>query len=134
MTDSPRAHVNEHRPARGYDREQGKQIGEEEQGKGREDKWDVRRQRKRWCAHDAKCPRGRAIATTRVRRIREEAHAPTLSAKDGVARRWRHEGREKRSRMTNEVVTTEARTIIIVWRYRWPNGPCLASRPETRFI
>ena len=29
----------------------------------------------------------------------------------GVARRWRHEGREKRSRMANEVVATEARTM-----------------------
>jgi hypothetical protein len=32
--------------------------------------------------------------------------------------------------MTNEVVATEARTIIIVWRYRRPNGSCLASRPD----
>jgi hypothetical protein len=31
-----------------------------------------------------------------------------------------HEGREKRSRMTNEAVATEARTMIIVRRYRWP--------------
>jgi hypothetical protein len=44
------------------------------------------------------------------------------------------EGREKRSRMTNEMVATEARTIIIVWRYRWLNGPCLASRLEARPI
>jgi hypothetical protein len=56
---------------------------------------------------------------------REEAPAPTPSAENGVARRWRHEGREKRSRMANEVVATEAMTIIIVWRYRWPNGSCL---------
>jgi hypothetical protein len=49
-------------------------------------------------------------------------------------RRWRHEGREKRSRMTNEVVATEARTIIIVRRYRWLDGPCLASRSEARPI
>jgi hypothetical protein len=48
----------------------------------------------------------------------EEVHAPTPFAENGVARRWRHEGREKRSRMANEVVTTEARNIIIVWRYR----------------
>jgi hypothetical protein len=33
---------------------------------GREDKWDVQQRRKRWCAHDVKCPRERAIATTRV--------------------------------------------------------------------
>jgi hypothetical protein len=58
----------------------------------------------------------------------EEASTPT--AENGVARRWRHEGREKRSRMANEVVATEARTIIIVRRYRWPNGSCLASRLE----
>jgi hypothetical protein len=50
--------------------------------------------------------------------------------KNGVARRWRREGREKKSRTPNEVVDTEARTIIIVWRYRWPNGLCLVSRPE----
>jgi hypothetical protein len=43
----------------------------------------------------------------------EEAHAPTPSPENGVARRWRHEGREKRSRMTNKVVATEAMTIII---------------------
>jgi hypothetical protein len=45
----------------------------------------------------------------------EDVHAPTPSAENGVVPRWRHEGREKRSRMTNEVVATEARTIIIVW-------------------
>jgi hypothetical protein len=48
--------------------------------------------------------------------------------------RWRHEGGEKISRMTNKVVTTEARAIIIVRRYRWPNEACLASRPEARPI
>jgi hypothetical protein len=48
----------------------------------------------------------------------EEAPAPTFSAENGVARRQRHEGREKRSMMTNEVAATEARTIIIVQRYR----------------
>jgi type II secretory pathway component PulJ len=50
------------------------------------------------------------------------------------ARRWRHDGREKRSRIANEVVATEARTIIIVQRYRWLNGSCLANRPEARPI
>jgi hypothetical protein len=40
---------------------------------------------------------------------------PTSSAKNGVARRRRHEEREKRSRMANKVTTIEARTIIIVW-------------------
>jgi hypothetical protein len=44
----------------------------------------------------------------------DEAPVPTLSVENGVARMWRHEGREKRSRMANEVVATEARTIIIV--------------------
>jgi hypothetical protein len=48
----------------------------------------------------------------------EEAPAPTPSAEDGVAWRRRHEGREKRSRMANEVATTEVRTIIIMPRYR----------------
>jgi hypothetical protein len=60
----------------------------------------------------------------------EEAPAPTPSAENRVAQRWRHEGREKRSRMANEVVATEARTIIIVRMYRWSNGSCLA--PEAR--
>jgi hypothetical protein len=45
---------------------------------------------------------------------REETPAPMPSADNGVAQRWRHEGREKRSRMVNEMVTTEVRTIIIV--------------------
>jgi hypothetical protein len=48
----------------------------------------------------------------------EEAPAPTPSAKNGVVRRQRHEGREKRSRMANEVTTIEAKIIIIVERYR----------------
>jgi hypothetical protein len=41
---------------------------------------------------------------------------------------------EKRSRMANEVVATEARTITIVQRYRWSNELCLASRFEARPI
>jgi hypothetical protein len=43
------------------------------------------------------------------------------SAENGVQQRRRHEGREKRSRMANEVAPNEARTIIIVRGYRWPN-------------
>jgi hypothetical protein len=43
----------------------------------------------------------------------EEAPAPMPSIENGVAWRQRQEGREKRSRMANEVVATEARTIII---------------------
>jgi hypothetical protein len=66
MTDSPRTRVDERRSARGCDRGRGQQVGEEEQGKGREDERDVRRRRKRWCAHDVKRPRGHAIATARV--------------------------------------------------------------------
>jgi hypothetical protein len=66
MTDSRRTHVDERRSARGCDRGQGQQVGEEEQGEGREDERDVRRWRKRWGTHDVKRPRGRAIATTRV--------------------------------------------------------------------
>jgi hypothetical protein len=46
---------------------------------------------------------------------KEKAPSPTPSAENGAVRRWRHEGREKRSRMVNEVVATETRTIIIVW-------------------
>jgi hypothetical protein len=64
----------------------------------------------------------------------EEAPTPAPSTDNGVVRRWRLEGREKRSRMVNEVVATEARTIIIVRRYRWSNRPCLASRHEARPI
>jgi hypothetical protein len=64
---------------------------------------------------------------------REEAHALTPSIENEVARRWRHEGREKRSRMTNETVTTGAWTIIIVRRYRWPNEPCL-DQPGTSVV
>ena len=48
----------------------------------------------------------------------DEAPAPMPSAENGVARRRRHEGREKRNRKANEVATTEARIIIIVYRYR----------------
>jgi hypothetical protein len=66
MTNSPRTRVDERRSARDCDRGQGQQVGEEEQGEGREDGRDVRRCRKRWCAHDVKRPRGRAIATARV--------------------------------------------------------------------
>jgi hypothetical protein len=66
MTDSPRTRVDQRRSARGCDRVRGQQVGGEEQGEGREDKRDVRRWRKRWCAHDVKHPRGRAIATARV--------------------------------------------------------------------
>jgi hypothetical protein len=66
MTDSPHTCVDERRSARGCDRGWGQQVGEEERGEGREDERDVRRRRKRWCAHDVKRPRGRAIATARV--------------------------------------------------------------------
>jgi hypothetical protein len=51
-----------------------------------------------------------------------------------VVQMWSHEGREKRSRMANEVAAIEARTIIIVRRYRYPNELCLAGQPETRPI
>jgi hypothetical protein len=72
-----RTRVDECRSARGYDHGQGQQVGEEEQGEGREDERDVRRRQKRWCVHAVKRPRGRAIATaqvgvgTGVRRIQE---------------------------------------------------------------
>jgi hypothetical protein len=52
--------------ARGCDRGRGQLVGVEEQGEGREDERDIRRWRKQWCAHDVKCPRGRAIATARA--------------------------------------------------------------------
>jgi hypothetical protein len=39
-------------------------------------------------------------------KYREEAHAHTPPVENGVAWRWRHEEREKRSRMANEVVAT----------------------------
>jgi hypothetical protein len=63
---SPCTRVDERRSARGCDRGQGQQVGEEEQGEGREEERDVRRWRKRWCAHNVKRPRGRAIDTARV--------------------------------------------------------------------
>jgi hypothetical protein len=63
MTDSPRTRVDERRSARGCDHGWRQQVGEKEQGEGREDEWDVRRRRKRWCAYDVKHPPGRAIAT-----------------------------------------------------------------------
>jgi hypothetical protein len=66
MTDSPCTRVDERRSASGCDRGRGQQVREEVQGEDREDEWDVRRRRKRWCAHDVKHPRGRAIATARV--------------------------------------------------------------------
>src|SRR5690242_3783059 len=65
-TDSPRTHVDERRSACGYDRGRTQQVREEEQGEGREGERDVRRRRKRWCAHAVKHPRGRTIATARV--------------------------------------------------------------------
>jgi hypothetical protein len=90
-----------------------------------------------------KCPRGRAIATARVGvragvgRIRgggATAWVGVGAIENGVAWRRSHEGREKRSRMANEVATTEVRTIIIVWRYRWLNEPCLTGQPDARPI
>jgi hypothetical protein len=44
----------------------GQQVGEEEHDECWKDEQDVRRRRKRWCTHDVKRPRGRAIATARV--------------------------------------------------------------------
>jgi hypothetical protein len=44
-----RTRVDERRSARGCDRGQGQQVGEEEQGEGREDELDVQRRRKQWC-------------------------------------------------------------------------------------
>jgi hypothetical protein len=61
-----RTRVDERRSARGCDRGQGQQVGEEEQGEGREDEWDIRRRRKRWYVHAVKHPCGHAIATARV--------------------------------------------------------------------
>jgi hypothetical protein len=66
MNDSPHTRVDERRSAHGYDHGRRQWVGEEEQGEGREDEWDVRRRRKRWCTHDVKRPHGRAIATPRV--------------------------------------------------------------------
>jgi hypothetical protein len=128
--------IDEHRSACGCDRGRGQHVGEEEQGEDQEDERDVRLQRKRWCAHAVKRPRGRAIANARVGvgRIRGGG-----ACSDALCREWGgveagHEKREKRSRMANEVAATEARTIIIVWRYRWPYGSCLVGRPEARPI
>jgi hypothetical protein len=64
MTDSLRTRVDERRSSRDSDCGRGQKVGEEEQREGQEDEWDVQQRRKRWCAHDVKRPRGRAIATT----------------------------------------------------------------------
>jgi hypothetical protein len=66
MTDSPRTRIDERRSARGCNPRQGQQVGEEEHGEGWEDERGVRQRRKRWCTHDVKRPRGRAVATARV--------------------------------------------------------------------
>jgi hypothetical protein len=114
------------------------QVGEEEQGEGWEDKWDIRRQQKRWCAHAVKHPHRRPIVTvwvgvgTGVGRI--WGGGAYSHVENVVSRRRRHEGREKISGIANEVVATEAMTIIIMWRYRWPNESCLAGRPGPRPI
>jgi hypothetical protein len=96
----------------------------------------VRRRQKRWCTHDVKRPHGRAIANARVGvgRIRGVDVCSYALCREWGGAEVEAWGEKKRSRMTNEVVATEARTIIIVRRYRWSNGPCLASRPETRPI
>jgi hypothetical protein len=130
-----RTRVDERRSARGCDRGWGQQVGEEEQGEGWEDERDVRRRRKRWCVHAVKHPRGRAIATARVgvgtgvRRIWGGGVCSHAICREWVARRRRHEGREKKSRMANKVTTTETRTIIIVRRYRWPNRQLWRAGP-----
>jgi hypothetical protein len=78
---------------------------------------------------DVQCPLHGSVSGLVSDEYGKEAPVPTSSIKNEVARRWRHEGREERSTMVNEVVATETRTIIIVWRYRWSNRPCLAVRP-----
>jgi hypothetical protein len=99
-----------------------------------------RMRRKRWCTHDVKRSRGRAIATrwvgvgAGVGRIRGGGACSYTLCREWGGANVEDEGREKRSRMVNEVVAIEARTIIIVRRYRWSNAPCLASRPEARPI
>jgi hypothetical protein len=87
-----------------------------------------------------KRPRGRAIATMwvgvedGVGQIRGGGACSHALYREWVARRRRHEWREKRSRMVNEVATTETKTTIIVRRYRWTNESCLASWSEARPI
>jgi hypothetical protein len=94
--------VDEHRSARGCDRGQGQQVGEEEQGKGRKDERDVRRRRKRWCVHAVKHPRVRAIATAwvgigaGVGRIWGGGACSLALCREWVAWRRRHEGRERK--------------------------------------
>jgi hypothetical protein len=61
-----RTRVDERWSACGCDHGRGQQVGEEEQGEGREDEQDILRRQKQWCVHAVKCPRGRAIATARV--------------------------------------------------------------------
>jgi hypothetical protein len=114
MTNSPRTRVDERRSGRGCDRGRGQQVGEEEQGEDRKDERDVRRQQKRWCAHDMKRPRGRAIATARVV-IRGGGACSYAGLRGGGDMR----GERKE----------------VEWRTRWwQNRPCVASQPEARPI
>jgi hypothetical protein len=61
-----RTRIDERRWAHGCDRGRGQQVGEVEQGEGREVEWEVRQRRKPWCPHGVKRPRGRGIAIARV--------------------------------------------------------------------
>jgi hypothetical protein len=133
--------VDECRSARGCDHGRGQQAGEEEQGEGREDERDVR-QRAKMMVH-ACCEMSSWTRNSHYAgqywgwcgtKTGEEAPTPTPSAENWVARRQRHEGREKRSRMANEVTITEPKTIIIVQRYRWSNELCLTGRSWARPI
>jgi hypothetical protein len=58
----------------------------------------------------------------------EEVHAPTPSAENGVMRRWRHEGIEKRSRMANEVLPTE--TLLVKLSSDLNTGDPLMPHPK----
>ncbi|PWZ34508.1 hypothetical protein Zm00014a_017384 [Zea mays] len=106
MTDSPRTRVNERRSARGCDRGRGSRLGWKNMTKAG---------KTNGTSDDAKTmPLRESVSGLVSDEYGEEAPAPTPSAENGVVRRWRHEGREKRSRIANEAVATEARTIIIV--------------------
>jgi hypothetical protein len=104
-TDSPHTHVDERWSARGCNH-----------GGGRIGRWSRRQTRRP------------TTTKTMVRACYETSSWAYNSHCAGRCRGWcrtntgrrrrRHEGREKRSRMANEVATIESRTIIMMWRYR----------------
>ena len=119
-----RTRVDERWSARGCDRGQGQQVREEEQGKRPGRRTSLSTMMKTMARACCETPSWTCSSTAwvgiraGVGRIRGGGTCSHVLCRKCVARRRRHEGGEKRSRMTNEVATTEASTIIIVRRYK----------------